>query len=117
MYEKTKFEEEKGTMSAAWPVEDTKKNSVVIGRLEEKIVSNFDGIYNYRLVEATIDGKIAVDNEGEETGEVLVWGSAELCAKMRRIEVGKVIKIIYDGKTKNPKGHTMKHFQVFSEAS
>lgn len=75
----------------------------IIGVLIAKEASKYQGTTNYSL-----EVKI-----GEITDNVLVYGSTVLDDRMRVIQPGQMIKIIYKGTQQNQSGNPTKIFEVF----
>ena len=70
-------------------------------------------------IEGILIGKVAKDeNIGaryyieNKSGKYIVWGSAMLDNKMQFVEVGQVVRISYEGKSKGRQGQDINNFIV-----
>ena len=84
-------------MGEAWDFEENESfEGTYVGR-EENVGPNNSMMYEFK----SLDDK-----------NVSIWGSTVLDTKMKLIEPGLRVKIIYLGKVKSPKGNTYKDFAV-----
>ena len=56
-----------------------------------------------------LSAKYFIENE---TGMMMVWGSAVLDDRMKLVKIGKPVRITYRGTKKNAKGRSFKVFEV-----
>lgn len=76
----------------------TNDNNTIIGTLIGKAQK-----------EENIGARYYIENE---TGKYVVWGSAILDNKMQFVDVGQVVKICYEGKSRNRQGQEINNFMV-----
>lgn len=76
----------------------TEENNTIIGTLIGKAQKD-----------ENIGARYYVENE---TGKYVVWGSAILDNKMQFVDVGQVVMISYEGKSKNRQGQDINNFAV-----
>lgn len=78
--------------------EDGEKVEGELVRVDEKVGKNESNVYTIR-----IEG-------GEEIG---IWGTTVLDSRLKDLELGTKVQIIYKGKRKNPEsGRTFKDFSI-----
>src|SRR3990167_10500700 len=88
----------------------------------EEIVDNWDPELQGELVGKYLGKKenIGRNNstvyqfEQEDGKKIGVWGSAVIDNRMKEVQIGDMVKMVYLGKVNNPKsGRTFKNFDVF----
>ena len=80
-----------------------------VWKAEEKGDSIEGILINKEPSDGDTSAKYFIEND---EGQFLVWGSAIIDSRMKLVNIGERVKIVFDGRTKNKRGQDLNLFRV-----